>query len=198
MIVIIGDTDYNFILQPYFGKSPRTPKSAPVQLGGSSDINTQLQAEREANRRLQQHLIQTETELMDLKMDLKLTRVNHFGGDDNSSQATSPSAPPPPYLHGHNGHHDDRASQSPSVNSAASTASSSDNNLPTMNENDYLDVDHAVNGRRQSWHVHADVHHRASEVEDDEDCRSGELTFTESALNLIQGSHTSPMKRMNN
>lgn len=174
----------------------RGPQSAPpVQLGGTNDVNSQLQAEREANRRLQQQLIKTETELIEMRMERKMTRVNHFDDDGNSD--ISPSAPPPPYVHVNNHYETDTASQSPSVNSAASTASSSDNNLPTMNDNDYLDVERVVNGGRPGWKVQADVHHRVSEVdEEDEGQRLGEFTFTESALNLI-GSTASPAKRMN-
>ena len=178
------------------------PRSAPpVQLGGTKDVEQKLQVERETNRQLQQLLIQTEAELLDLKMELKMTRVNQFD-DDASSGTTNPSAPPPPY-----GHNLDNQSHSPSLNSTGSTATSSDNNLPTMDHTDYIDVDLLVNGRRPGWTVHADVHQRVSEVEEEDDgeeeeeCnqkRTGEFTFTESALDLITSNNTSPMKRMNN
>lgn len=167
-------------------------RSAPsAQLGGTKDVEEKLQVERETNRQLQQLLIQTETELLDLKMELKMTRVNQFD-DDTSSGTTNPSAPPPPYGHGHN---PDNESHSPSVNSSGSSASSSDNNLPTMDETDYIDVDRVVNGRRPGWTVRADVHHTVSQVEDK---RTTEFTFTESALDLITNNATSPMKRFNN
>lgn len=182
----------------------------PVQVGGTKDVEEKLQVERETNRQLQQLLIQTETELLDLKMELKMTRVNQF---DESSGTTDPSAPPPPYGHGHH----DNQSHSPSVNSSGSSASSSDNNLPTMDDTDYIDVDRVVNGRRPGWTVRADVHERVSEEE-----KRTEFTFTESALDLITSNtttnnatipiknntttnnatipikNTSPMKRMNN
>lgn len=174
------------------------PRSAPVQLGVSKEVESDLQVEREANRRLQQQLIRTETELLDLKMEIKMSGVNRFDKDGKSD--TSPSAPPPPYPRGQHNHYDaDTVSHSPSTNSGASTASSSDNNLPSMDETDYLDVDRAVNGRKPGWRVLADVHHRVSEVEeeDEDGCRAGEFTFTQSALNLIEGT-SSPRKRMNN
>ena len=127
-------------MQPLIGISPRA-KAFPTRTAGLTlrDVESELGREKERSRKLQQDLIRTEAELLDLKMDWKMKHLNR---GVTAHASAHPSAPP-----------------APTGPSPSESFSSSDNNADTASDEEAEGFGRHV--------VAVDVHHAASSARRD-------------------------------
>ena len=158
-------------LQPLIGISPRKPAPQTLAVSGQNrdvrDLEHELEREREQKRKLQQELIRTEAELMDLKMETKMKHFNQELTGDHTSIDTDPSAPPPPPY---------GTSVSPNH-----SFTSYDNNIDVTSDEE----DDHLNSTRV---VRVDVHSANSRRTASQAC---EFSFTDSVLEYIESDEVS-------
>ena len=174
-------------------KTPRekafSVNSAASPYGGVISI-TEYEKERDKSRKLEEKLRKKETELEEVKMQLKMAKVDHYHQQnlrrDADDISPSASAPPPPYPVAYRDGDNDSMDRGSSVSSVSTSASSEANtNIAVRGEvnidGERYDFNHRVKSQHKKRNdqphqhfrtsrpktVHADVHQEIYYEEDE-------------------------------